>query len=89
MTALSRRQQNKIERERRILEAALKVFSEMGYSGANMDAVALEAGLSKPTLYQYFQSKEALFSAMMLGEREHHRPGKHHDDDGANRRREC
>ena len=70
MTALSRRQQNKIERERRILEAALKVFSEMGYSGANMDAVALEAGLSKPTLYQYFQSKEALFSAMMLGERD-------------------
>jgi AcrR family transcriptional regulator len=26
--------------------------------------------LSKPTLYQYFQSKEALFSAMMLGERD-------------------
>lgn len=70
MTALSRRQQNKIERERRILEAALKVFSEMGYSGANMDAVALAANLSKPTLYQYFQSKEALFSAMMLGERD-------------------
>jgi len=70
MTALSRRQQNKIERERRILEAALKVFSEIGYSGANMDAVALEANLSKPTLYQYFQSKEALFSAMMLGERD-------------------
>lgn len=70
MTALSRRQQNKIERERRILAAALKVFSETGYSGANMDAVAIEAGLSKPTLYQYFQSKEALFSAMMLGERD-------------------
>jgi len=70
MTALSRRQQNKVERERRILAAALKVFSETGYSGANMDAVAVEAGLSKPTLYQYFQSKEALFSAMMLGERD-------------------
>lgn len=70
MTALSRRQQNKIEREQRILAAALKVFSETGYSGANMDAVAIEAGLSKPTLYQYFQSKEALFSAMMLGERD-------------------
>ena len=70
MTALPKRQQNKIERERRILEAALKVFSETGYSGATMDAVAIEAGLSKPTLYQYFQSKEALFSAMMLGERD-------------------
>lgn len=70
MTTLPKRQQNRIERERRILDAALKVFSETGYTGANMDAVALEAGLSKPTLYQYFQSKEALFSAMMLGERD-------------------
>lgn len=70
MTALPKRQQNRIEKERRILKAALKIFSETGYSGANMDAVALEAGLSKPTLYQYFQSKEALFSAMMLGERD-------------------
>lgn len=70
MSALSRRQQNKIERERRILDAALKVFSETGYSGATMDMVAIEAGLSKPTLYQYFESKEALFSAMMLGERD-------------------
>jgi len=71
MTALPKRQRNRIERERRILDAALKVFSETGYSGATMDAVAIAAGLSKPTLYQYFDSKEALFSAMMLGERDH------------------
>lgn len=70
MSLLPRRQQNRIYRERRILEAALKVFSETGYSGATMDAVAIEAGLSKPTLYQYFESKEALFSALMLGERD-------------------
>lgn len=70
MSALPRRQQNRIDRERRILEAALKVFAETGYSGTTMDAVAIEAGLSKPTLYQYFESKEVLFSAMMLGERD-------------------
>jgi AcrR family transcriptional regulator len=70
MSTLPKRQQNRLDRERRILKAALKVFAETGYSGANMDAVAIEAGLSKPTLYQYFQSKEALFSAMMLGERD-------------------
>lgn len=67
MSQLSRRQQNRIEREGRILEAAIKVFAEAGYSGASMDVVAAEAGLSKPTLYQYFESKEALFSAMMRG----------------------
>ena len=32
-----------------------------------MDAVAEAAGLSKPTLYKYFDSKEALFTAMMQG----------------------
>lgn len=36
-----------------------------------MDAVAIEAGLSKPTLYQYFESKDTLFSAMLQGERSH------------------
>ncbi|AMS44902.1 TetR/AcrR family transcriptional regulator [Aminobacter aminovorans] len=70
MTGLPKRQQNRIDRERRIIKAALKVFSETGFSGANMDVVAVEAGLSKPTLYQYFPSKEALFSAVLLDERE-------------------
>ena len=70
MTALSRREQNRIDRERRILDAALKVFAEQGYSGTTMDAVAAASGLSKPTLYQYFDSKEALFQAMMLGKRD-------------------
>ncbi|NGM44437.1 TetR/AcrR family transcriptional regulator [Rhodobacter sp. SGA-6-6] len=70
MKPLPRRQQNRLDRERRILDAALKVFSEMGYSGTTMDAVAAEAGLTKPTLYSYFPSKESLFQAMMLGKRD-------------------
>jgi AcrR family transcriptional regulator len=67
---MTRRQQNRLDRERRILDAALTVFAAMGYSGATMDAVAAEAGLTKPTLYSYFPSKESLFSAMMLGKRD-------------------
>jgi AcrR family transcriptional regulator len=35
-----------------------------------MDAVAAEAGVTKPTLYSYFPSKESLFQAMMLGKRD-------------------
>ncbi len=70
MTQLPRRQQNRLDREKRILDAALKVFAEMGYSGTTMDAVAAEAGLTKPTLYTYFPSKESLFQAMMLGKRD-------------------
>jgi len=70
MNRISRREQNRIEREGRILDAALRVFSLTGYSGATMDAVAAEAGLTKPTVYQYFPSKESLFSAMMIGKRD-------------------
>jgi TetR/AcrR family transcriptional repressor of mexJK operon len=70
MTALPRRQQNRLTRERTILDAALKVFAAQGYSGASMDAVAAEAGVTKPTLYSYFPSKESLFQAMMLGKRD-------------------
>lgn len=70
MTALSRRAQNRIERTQRILDGALRVFAEAGYSGTTMDAVAAAVGLSKPTLYQYFDSKETLFQAMMLGQRD-------------------
>ena len=70
MNAPTRREQNRMDRTRRILDASLRTFAEMGYSGTTMDAVAARAGLSKPTLYQYFDSKEALFQAMMLGQRD-------------------
>ena len=62
---LSRRESNKLEKEQRILAAALRVFSSQGYSGAVLDHIAAEAGVSKPTLYQYFGNKEALFSAVL------------------------
>lgn len=77
---LSRREANRLERRARLLEAALTVFSRDGYAGATMDAVAAEAGLTKPTLYQYFPSKEALFSAMMLGKRDAMLAVFEHDD---------
>lgn len=71
MNKIPRRQQNRLDKENRILAAALKVFSQSGYSGASMDAVAAEAGLTKPTLYQYFESKEQLFASMMLQKRDY------------------
>jgi AcrR family transcriptional regulator len=71
MTALPKRQQNRILRERRILDAALTVFSQKGFVSASMDDIAAQAGLSKPTLYQYFPSKDELFTAMMTEERDH------------------
>ena len=70
MTALPRRERNRLAKEKRILEAAQTIFASAGYSGATMDAVAAAAGLTKPTLYQYYASKEALFAAMMSARRD-------------------
>jgi AcrR family transcriptional regulator len=49
-----------------ILEAAKKVFFSKGYTKATMDEIALEAEISKPTIYQYFKSKDDLFFSLML-----------------------
>lgn len=48
-----------------ILDAALAVFSERGFSAARMDDVAARAGLSKGAIYLYFESKEAVFEAIV------------------------
>ncbi len=49
----------------RILEAALAEFSRNGFSGTSMQAIASRAGVSKPTLYQYFGNKQALLAAVL------------------------
>lgn len=49
-----------------ILEAAKKIFFAKGYSKATMDEIALAAEISKPTIYQYFISKDDLFFSLML-----------------------
>ena len=70
MNDMPRREVNRLAKERRILDAALRVFAATGYTGAAMDAIATEAEVSKPTLYQYFGNKEQLFAAMMLEKRD-------------------
>ena len=48
-------------RPEEILEAALQVFDAQGYARARLEDVARKAGVSKGTLYRYFESKDALF----------------------------
>lgn len=61
--------QTRIQKQnrRRILEAALEVFSAVGYSGATIDRIAEAAGLSKPNLLYYFPSKEAIHAELLTG----------------------
>jgi AcrR family transcriptional regulator len=48
-----------------ILDAALAVFGESGFARAKIEDVARLAGVSKGTVYCYFDSKEALFREMV------------------------
>ena len=48
-----------------ILDAALDVFAEKGFADTRLDDVALRAGVAKGTLYLYFESKQALFEALI------------------------
>lgn len=50
-----------VDRLAQLFEAAIRVFIRKGYRGAQMDDIALEMGVSKGTLYNYIESKEALF----------------------------
>ncbi len=61
------KQQTRIQAKNReaILGAALAVFSTAGFSGATLDQIAENAGLSKPNLLYYFASKEAIYAALL------------------------
>lgn len=48
-----------------IIDAALDLFVKNGFSATKLDDVAREAGVSKGTVYLYFDSKEALFRAVV------------------------
>jgi AcrR family transcriptional regulator len=52
-------------RPQEILEAALSVFAEKGFAAARMDDIAARAHVSKGTIYLYFESKEAVFRALV------------------------
>ena len=48
-----------------ILKAAAETFIEHGFNGVSIDQIAIKAGVSKPTIYSHFESKEQLFVAIM------------------------
>jgi AcrR family transcriptional regulator len=51
-----------------VLDAALKLFLVSGYDGTSMQAVADEAGVTKPVVYACFNSKDELFRALLARE---------------------
>lgn len=64
-TVAPTRQRRKEARPAELTAAALELFVEKGFAGTRLDDVAARAGVSKGTLYLYFDSKEALFKAVI------------------------
>lgn len=56
----------KQKRKEQILRAALKVFGEEGFHNGTVEDIAIEAGLGKGTIYEYFASKQEIFEQMIL-----------------------
>jgi AcrR family transcriptional regulator len=64
------RDRQKLERQRRIVKAAAKLFARKGYAAVAMEDVAERAGLAVGTIYNYFPSKSALLLAIIRRESE-------------------
>lgn len=64
-TAAETRPALRTDKRRAILDAASRVFGASGYERASIDSVASAAGVSKPTVYSYFGSKDELFRQTM------------------------
>jgi AcrR family transcriptional regulator len=58
-------ERRKQARPAELIAAALELFVDKGYSGTRLEDVAARAGVSKGTLYLYFENKEELFKAVV------------------------
>lgn len=61
---MPRQAERREQARRRLLDAALSVFDEKGYSDSSLGQVAQRAGVSRALIYHYFGSKDALLLAL-------------------------
>jgi AcrR family transcriptional regulator len=58
------------DKRQRVLFSAKRAFAERGFTGANVNEIARDAGISVGALYKYFRSKEDIFRAIIAASRE-------------------
>jgi AcrR family transcriptional regulator len=61
---LSRRERKKLETRQRLMEAALRLFSEHGYEATTVKDITSAADVAKGTFFNYFEAKEAILPAI-------------------------
>ncbi|MEU5092169.1 TetR/AcrR family transcriptional regulator [Streptomyces sp. NPDC021356] len=68
MGAVKTKRMPRAVREQQMLDAAVQIFGRRGYRAASMDEIAELAGVSKPLVYLYLNSKDDLFTACIRRE---------------------
>ncbi|MGW7242916.1 TetR/AcrR family transcriptional regulator [Streptomyces sp. NPDC054804] len=68
MGAVKTKRMPRAVREQQMLDAAVRTFGQRGYMAASMDEIAELAGVSKPLVYLYLNSKDDLFTACIRRE---------------------
>jgi len=66
MSLKERREREKEERRKQILDAARALLFEKGLNGASMNQIAKQAEIGVATIYFYYKSKEDLFAALQV-----------------------
>ncbi|MEO1443324.1 MAG: helix-turn-helix domain-containing protein, partial [Chloroflexota bacterium] len=66
MSKLSYKERARLRREQEILRTAARMIRDHGYVNLNMDDLAEEVGISKPTLYQHFKGKDDMVAKTMI-----------------------
>ena len=64
-TSTPRWRRRKQARPQELLDAALACFAERGFAASRMDDIAERAGVTKGTIYLYFENKDAVFKALV------------------------
>ncbi len=67
MDSGKKRTRKKEARPSEILESAIELFAVQGFAATKMSDIAHHAGIAKGTIYRYFETKDALFEAMVKG----------------------
>jgi len=69
---LNRREREKLYRKHEIIKAALQIFAQKGYKATTLDEIAEKSEFGKGTIYNYFSSKEEIYTEIITSVIEQH-----------------
>ena len=62
---LSRKEKERLFKRAEIMDAAVSIFAKKGYRDTTLDEIAITSEFGKGTIYNYFKSKEEIYSAII------------------------